>query len=605
MDDTLSPPPTIEDVIQRFDAMETPFTEHDVSRDLNAVRNSLQEPTEAENLGAWSETLAFALARGPNHENPWNTYFGPNSSGITQDGQTIYSPDIAGTPKEAVAHWSYRSRALSHPLLKARYADVAWDMGPFIGQQKRDPEDALTAIDAYLASLPMRSEPHDQFQVTIRALDLAVLISDPVRVKAARDALMNLHREELKKGSWLWAYAVDRLLDDRKAGVTADERAELVASMEALLARFADQAQPPGFDPHSARDAAARLIKYYNRMQRPEDVRRLHAIVARAFEHVASLASAMLASAFLQTAMDHYRDARMPDESRRVRILMQKKIGEANAEMVPIRTEVRIPFDDMDKFLAAIIADDIGISFVRIARAFLLQRKTLEENVQRTLKQTPLLAHIPVSIMGDDLVAAKIGSVNEDPFGQLFAQAKISFGLSGVWLYQAFERLFEKHELVPEQFVGWANRHALFGDMALLLEGVRAWLQGDVAKAVHILIPQIEVALRSIADQVGLPVTKAHPKVAGTSVAIGMGDILYSELVANALGPDITLHFQALFSDPRGLNLRNEMAHGLLGPAAFDDHLVRLLVHCLLVLGVWKELAPKPKSPECVAALTR
>jgi hypothetical protein len=159
--------------------------------------------------------------------------FGPNSSGITHDGQTIYSPDIAGTPKEAIAHWSHRSRALSHPLLKARYADVAWDMGWVLGRQKRDPEDALTAIDAYLASLPMRPEPHDQFQVTIRALDLTVLISDPVRVKATRDALMNLHREELKKGSWLWAYAVDRLLDDKKAGVTEDERAELVACQSA------------------------------------------------------------------------------------------------------------------------------------------------------------------------------------------------------------------------------------------------------------------------------------------------------------------------------------------------------------------------------------
>ena len=77
--------------------------------------------------------------------------------------------------------------------------------------------------------------------------------------------------------------------------------------------------------------------------------------------------------------------------------------------------------------------------------------------------------------------------------------------------------------------------------MALLLEGVRAWFQGDYAKTTHILIPQIEVALRSIAAEVGLPVTKAHPKIQGTSVAIGMGDILYTAKVTDVLGPDITL----------------------------------------------------------------
>jgi lysyl-tRNA synthetase class 1 len=48
------------------------------------------------------------------------------------------------------------------------------------------------------------------------------------------------------------------------------------------------------------------------------------------------------------------------------------------------------------------------------------------------------------------------------------------------------------------------------------------------------------------------------------------------------------------FADPRGLNLRNEMAHGLLRASAFDGHIARLLIHTLLILGLWKELAGKP-----------
>jgi lysyl-tRNA synthetase class 1 len=301
----------------------------------------------------------------------------------------------------------------------------------------------------------------------------------------------------------------------------------------------------------------------------------------------------MLAAAFLQTTMDRYRAAGMPDESRRVRILMQAKIGEANAEMVPVGTEIKISFDDIEKFVNAVIVDDLGKSFVNIAREFLLRRKNLEETVQKSVEQAPLMAHIPQQIMADDFVAAKIGSVEDDPFERLFHQAKFSFGFSGVWLHETFARLLEKHDVQPEHFVGWANRHGLFEDMRLLLEGVRAWYQDDFAKTTHILIPQIEVALRSIAAQAGLPVTKALPKVAGTSVAIGMGDILYTTAVIDLLGPDITLHLQALFADPRGLNLRNEMAHGLLGASAFDGHLARLLIHCLLVLGIWKELARK------------
>ncbi len=52
-----------------------------------------------------------------------------------------------------------------------------------------------------------------------------------------------------------------------------------------------------------------------------------------------------------------------------------------------------------------------------------------------------------------------------------------------------------------------------------------------------------------------------------------MGEILYNQKVAEALGPDVTLHFQALYADPRGMNLRNEIAHGLIEGDQFYWHL--------------------------------
>jgi hypothetical protein len=246
--------------------------------------------------------------------------------------------------------------------------------------------------------------------------------------------------------------------------------------------------------------------------------------------------------------------------------------------------------------ILANVDDDLGKSFVRITGQFLLNRSTLEQRVQKTLADAPLMAHIPQVIMSEGHVAAKIGSVSEDPFGRLFHEAKIDLQLSRPWLLQTIRRLYEKHEVVPETFAGWANRHGLFEDMSLLVEGVRAWEQQDKVKAVHVLVPQIERALRKVADELGVPVTKAHPKVSGASVAIGMGEILYNERVAKALGPDTTLHFQALYADPRGMNLRNEIAHGMVDADQFYFYLGNLVVHSLLILGLWKELGQKSQS---------
>lgn len=201
------------------------------------------------------------------------------------------------------------------------------------------------------------------------------------------------------------------------------------------------------------------------------------------------------------------------------------------------------------------------------------------------------MAHISQRIMSDDRVVAIIGSVEDDLFGRLFQQAKFTYSLSYVWMREAFTRLAEKHDILPEHFATWANRHGLLDDLSLLLEGVRAFFSGDHVKAAHVLIPQIEHALRSIAGQFGKPVTKAHPKVKGASVLINMGDILYADDITAELGDDLTLYFLSLYADPRGLNLRNELAHGDLNAASMTEHLSLLLIHTLLVLGLWKEFA--------------
>jgi lysyl-tRNA synthetase class 1 len=223
----------------------------------------------------------------------------------------------------------------------------------------------------------------------------------------------------------------------------------------------------------------------------------------------------------------------------------------------------------------------------------MLKRAKLEAQVQEIAKSSPLMAHIPQTIMGDNHVAATIGSVQEDALGRVMHQSNFTFQFEKLWLIQAFCRLFEKHEIVPELLAGWANHHAAFDDMSLLVEGIRAWTRTDHVKAVHVLIPQIERALRNIADSLDVPVTKPHPKVSGTSVVIGMGEILNNAKVAEALGPDTTLHFQALYADPRGMNLRNEVAHGMMSSDRFYFHLGNLVVHSLLILGLWKEFGAK------------
>ena len=498
MPEDLIVPSAIEEVVQRFDRSDEPFAELQVHGEVGKVRQALQAPSEAENLGAWSEMLAFGLTESRTGYSPWNTYFAPLGS-ATQDGKIIYFPDVVGTPAIVLSHWADRARALKHPVLKARYADLVWEMTPIISKTRRDPEWARAAIDAYLASAltQFRPEIYPRFDAVLRALSLACLLNDNARIDDARNALMVLHRESVagREGSWWRAF--DRLIQDKKARVSDDERKELVADLEKLVENFSDPA-PGNFDPHATESAAQRLIKHYSRLGQPSEVTRLHTTVGRAFEHFASISDAMLASAVLQTSMEAYKNAGLVDDSKRIRILMQEKIGQSKDQMASIGTEITIKKDDVEQFLKSIVVDDPGATFVRIAVEFLPKRSELENAVRKTLEEAPLMAHITQKIMADDHVAAVVGSVEDDPFGRLFQQAKFTFGFSHVWLREALRRTIEVHNALPEHFVGWANRHGLYDDMGLLLQGVRAWYDEDYVKAVHVLIPQIEHAIRSI-----------------------------------------------------------------------------------------------------------
>lgn len=586
-------PDPIEAVIQSFRTRADPFTQLDVANALGAARQSMKNPSEGENFGAWAEVLAFALAPSRRQPSPWGTYFGPMGTAETEDGKIVYFPDIAGTDAHVLDHWTSRAETVTQPVLKARYADLVWDVGPVIAKGRRDPDMARLAIDAYLASVSATivADLQGRLEAAERALDLALFLRDAGRIDSAKTALLSLHREVIASGNGSWWRAFDRLIEDKRSGVTDAEREELVTSLEGLVERFGDTGDPQAFNPHALQDAAKRLIRYHTKGKRRDDVKRLNLAIARAFEHFAGMGDAMVASAILQTAINAYRDAGMAPDSKRLRILMEEKIGQARDQMKPHMTEIKISREDMESFVAAVVVDDVPSTFIHIVNNFLPSKRHLEEMVQKTVKHAPLTAHITRTVMAEAHIAAKVRSVKDDPYGRLIVQAKMNVGIEDIWLQTALQKAIEKHDLMPEHFVAWANRLHIFDDTTFLMEGVRAWYDGDLVKAVYVLIPQVECGLRGIVAKLGQPVTKAHPTVPGVGVAMTMGDILNAEVLREALGPDLTLHFLAIYSDPRGLNLRNNVAHGLVRSGAISESLVRLLVLTLLIFGVWQELA--------------
>jgi lysyl-tRNA synthetase class 1 len=315
---------------------------------------------------------------------------------------------------------------------------------------------ARIAIDAYIDSVPetIQTELYNRFEAAVRALDLACLIRDKDRIDVARRAVMSLHRHAIKFRHPHWSIAFDRLVEDKNAGLTQDEREELVSGLEELVLHFGDKSDPLKFNPHALQGAAKSLIRHYTRLRRQNDAVRLHTAIAQAFEHFASLGKPILASSVLQTAVNAYREAGLKDESTRVRILMEQKIGQSHDDVASVGTEIKISYEDMEKFIESVVVNDLASTLVRIGAELLPRRRDLEQQIRKIAGGAPLMADIPVAIMAEDHVAARIGLVADDLFGRLIHQTKINFGLNGIWRHVALSRAIEKHEMLAEHFVG-------------------------------------------------------------------------------------------------------------------------------------------------------
>ncbi len=85
----------------------------------------------------------------------------------------------------------------------------------------------------------------------------------------------------------------------------------------------------------------------------------------------------------------------------------------------------------------------------------------------------------------------------------------------------------------------------------------------------------------------GKPTNKHRRSDLSVMIEKSLNDILESEpAIQNCLGDDVTFYFRVFLCDPRGFNVRNDIAHGLMTPANFNRFLSDRLMHILFILGL-------------------
>ncbi len=579
-------PETIEAVIKDLDTNSDPLSTHTVQSALSSARSKLAEKTASG--GAWADLVAFALQSQQSDYLPWRTYFGPMGSGEDKNGNVYYFPDPQDLSAEIVDHWQARADSVSHPVLRARYADLVWDLSRKAAGRRPDARFARLAIDSYFDCVMQgrHADDYDDIDALERALQLSCSIRDEGRTATAKGLMLErFHKEILNDGWWLRLY--EALTLNRRSGLSVGEKEGMVASLEALLLRFLG---PDGRDPFGASRVANYLGTYYSTQENFDRVSEVAIAVSEAFETLATEGSPLQAMAWLQTAIDYARRANDTERQRRLQVLREQAIRASGSEMKSFSTPIEFKKSDVQDLIDYLHDDDWEQSLYNVAAYFIDPKSEVRFHTEEAAKAGPLMASMTMSIIGDDHVAAQVGG-EEDPDGPLFRQAEFLRQFNRLFLCKALEAVVERHRLSPEEIAAFMQRLNLFSDLPIVIAGVKAWLEGDFVKCLFVLVPQVEDAFRNLARRLGEPVTKVKSGRAGWEVSKNLGDFLAMDKIRGEIGEDIHFWIRSVFADARGMNLRNTIAHGLAGRNIATYYACDTVIHSLLVMGAYKDIA--------------
>ena len=579
-------------VLAGFDQKIEPLSESDVSKAVYLVRD---QEDAAEFAMQWvAEAIAFDFCEDyQNQATGWGTYYGPMFVSSNEDGTAIESPSIKKVTKEMIEYWTERAKITKHPVLRARYADLVWDFNKVVTNEPPHYSIAHIVIDSIIE---ISQGNHHTRKTSIikklkRALNLAILLNDSSRAERIRDAIIDYEdsiTQDSKLG--LGGFAYDFLFENDRVELTGEQKQKIINDLEGHLLRASQSANKKEIDPWAVEKAALRLAKYYRKVGRDEDTKRVIIAMGDTFIQASSEAAALQASAWLQRVHATYKEFGLTDEAEEISIKL-REIGEkAKSELKPISHTMEIPKKEMEAYIAALTDGEIDDVLTRITAHYIPKKSEVEKQLKELAGEAPLMFLIPMGIldnMGRPL--AKVGSLEEDLEGHIVKQMSQNMNISSIFLSQVLETLVKKHPTFEKLYIDYLFRSPIFKEdrKSIIEQGVREYLNKNHMVAVHLLIPQIENALRVLLEKAGGSVLKPA-RDGGYNLKV-LYDILCDPVLVQVFGEDIVFYFRALLVDPRGWNLRNIVCHGLCDISEFGPSMSDRIIHVLLCLALVRE----------------
>lgn len=592
-------PEWVQSAVSAFEKRTESFNEVAIADALHNARKDKGNLSDEAQKGLIAEWSAFSFWHRRGRESVWQTYFAPMMSGKNEDGIEFFSPDVKDLDADVVAYWEKRASSCTNPEMRARYADLVWDLKFVITTRKPDPDYARIAIDSYLEATDKKFYPMEVvgIQWLGRALDLSRLINDEAKIKRVVDFMFEFYDRVAQSqfvGTWLFLF--DNLYGEKI--VTEEQESQIISNLERMLAKTSDTSPSEqrvylGLDPWGAEAAAQRLAQHYQRKKDKRNVDRVIQSYGKAFEFMARQANPMLAMAWLQPVIERYEQEGLKKEAESLQVLASEKGKNIASDLKTVSVNVEIKQDEVNKLKEFLIGSgDLKSSLARVAEYFIPRADDSRQLLEKTRRDAPLVSMIPIHFIDSGgSPTAKVGSIDDDAEGRLHRQLGQTIGFYQPFLEEVLVSLRKGYAPTVDEILDYLCQSPLFaeGRNGLLRDGLSAYAEEDFVKSIHVLVPQVEHTLRTFLGRLGIPIRRTVRNHPGITEAKNMNEILGDPRMQEALTENLWRYLSVVYVDRRGgLNLRNDLAHGLVVRAGFRRAVADRVFHTLLALALMR-----------------
>lgn len=528
-------------------------------------------PEQGRVLWLLADACSMALRTGSINE-PFKPF-------MVLDGKRSALPEDLGADELAFLSSIYED--MGDPKLKARVADLLW-----LVAKPRDLKAATAAIDSY-RQIPISTESwvRDGRECWDRAIQLCLMLGPGAgdRLQEIEQALLNELLRSTADDEYLSIWIAD-LLGKHRIG--RDSCHEVATHLEGIASAYTESGNV-----QNSRDYYEAAQQWHSRTGNKDKTVEMIVLCAEAWAKEAAwrqsgnaAPSHVAAASLYENAIQKYRsvprayrEAHNVDEKIEELRAQLNEAGERSLEEMGVISSGPVDISELIQHASETVRGKPLLEALRsLANIYSgTEVEEIREFSREMLAQHPLQALFAAThLSSDGRVIAKrpgvdLGSAGDDEnalWAEMIQYYARNLGLvvQGL-IWPALEIVRLDHRIREQEFVILARQSPSvpIGREQLVGKALYAGFDNDFVTALHILVPQLEHLVRFHLKQAGVQTTNLDQN--GIENENGLSTLMENDAVKNIFGENMSFEIKALFCTPFGPNLRNELAHGLIG----------------------------------------